>query len=297
MHKNLTCYATIIAYCTSMNRFLSALQKNRLGHCVILETDFALEEILRITDEIVAFSSCENRIVNERTKTMHACSVCSSCVRILHKSHDGLIIIKPSENNSQIGVDEIRKLLAETQMKSHASSNRFFVFTHAHALTLNAANCLLKSLEEPKAGQYFLLFTSNSARILQTLRSRAQMFILTADAHPNFPKETISFLFKLLFASYSERFGLIEKLAKDSQLLHLLKDFRLYLIQHLRLREKTGFVAKEQNNLLSMSTTELVAFLSALTIGLQDILNNKNKHLTLEKLFLNPTLSPRIDRT
>ncbi len=73
-----------------------------------------------------------------------------------------------------IRLDQIDRLVAELALKPFTAERRVWVILEADRLTVEAANKLLKSLEEPPAFVYFLLVTSALERVLPTIVSRCQ---------------------------------------------------------------------------------------------------------------------------
>ncbi|HVR62522.1 MAG TPA: DNA polymerase III subunit delta' [Polyangia bacterium] len=100
------------------------------------------------------------------------CGACDSCRRIEAGLHpdvptfvaDGAFII----------MEQAQAMVALAQQRPHEAPARVIVVDDADRLNLNAANCLLKALEEPHAGTHFVLCTTAPERILPTIRSRTQ---------------------------------------------------------------------------------------------------------------------------
>lgn len=79
------------------------------------------------------------------------------------------------KQRSSIGVDRIRdKLLPFLELTSHGSGQRVVVIYPADAMTVNAANSLLKTLEEPPPGSIIVLVCESLARLPATVVSRCQ---------------------------------------------------------------------------------------------------------------------------
>jgi DNA polymerase-3 subunit delta' len=76
---------------------------------------------------------------------------------------------KPSQ---EIKVDQVRALDGFLSLRSHRGRRRIVLVHPAEAMNLNAANALLKALEEPQAGAHFILVSHRPARLLPTIRSR-----------------------------------------------------------------------------------------------------------------------------
>ncbi|MEL7450250.1 MAG: AAA family ATPase [Pseudomonadota bacterium] len=73
-----------------------------------------------------------------------------------------------------IGVDQVRAMSQELAVTSHAGGTKVGLVYPAEAMTMAAANSLLKTLEEPPGNTLLLLVTSRPASLLATVRSRCQ---------------------------------------------------------------------------------------------------------------------------
>lgn len=80
---------------------------------------------------------------------------------------------KPS---TEIRIDQVRDLADFLNIGSHRAQRRVALFHPAEAMNLNAANALLKSLEEPAPGACFILVSHEPRRLLPTIRSRCVAF-------------------------------------------------------------------------------------------------------------------------
>ncbi len=102
-----------------------------------------------------------------------ACNTCPACSLFLSENCPDfhLIDCTDKEMASTAGV---RELLYSLHLKTYGNQNRVVVFCDAEHLRPQAANALLKSLEEPREGTYFLLTTSNRSQLLPTILSRCQ---------------------------------------------------------------------------------------------------------------------------
>jgi DNA polymerase-3 subunit delta' len=109
---------------------------------------------------------------------------------IARGSHPDILIIKrlpkeapkddeaidaSTELKRSISIDQIRNLQASLTTKPGLADKRVIIIDAADDLERNGANALLKSLEEPPVGTYFLLISHASDRLLPTLRSRCQI--------------------------------------------------------------------------------------------------------------------------
>jgi hypothetical protein len=95
---------------------------------------------------------------------------CQSCRRALHGFHPDLFPVEPE--GVQIRVDRVREAIAFAAGRPYESAKRVVRIRRADLLGLEAANALLKSLEEPGAHVHWILTTSRPESLLATIRSR-----------------------------------------------------------------------------------------------------------------------------
>lgn len=104
--------------------------------------------------------------------------------QVLALSHPGLLVIrrpwdhKTKKNTQVITVDEVRRVKSFLSYTSEAGTHRVVIVDTADLLNTNAANALLKSLEEPPPRTFFLLLTATPGRLLPTIRSRCRVLDL-----------------------------------------------------------------------------------------------------------------------
>lgn len=99
-------------------------------------------------------------------------------------SHPGLLLLRrPYDDKGKrfaasIPIDEVRRLRSFLGHRSADASWRVVIVDEANELNVNAANALLKSLEEPPERTIFLLVSSAPGRLLPTIRSRCRVLNL-----------------------------------------------------------------------------------------------------------------------
>jgi DNA polymerase-3 subunit delta' len=79
---------------------------------------------------------------------------------------------KAAKPSLEIKVDQVRALDGFLSLRSHRGRRRIVLVHPAEAMNANAANALLKALEEPQPGAHFILVSHRAARLLPTIRSR-----------------------------------------------------------------------------------------------------------------------------
>ncbi len=94
------------------------------------------------------------------------------CRQIENKQHPSLLFIEPA--GLHIKIEVISKIRSFISLQSF-SSCRIVVIDQAHTMNLQTQNALLKSLEEPPKGVYFMLICDQMAKLLPTIRSRTQL--------------------------------------------------------------------------------------------------------------------------
>ena len=122
-----------------------------------------------------------------------ACGKCPSCHWFEQGSHPDYRLLQPEALNpdgeesgprkkpsKQISVDQIRGLVDFFGMTSHQGGKRVIVIHPAETMNANAANALLKSLEEPPPGLLFILVSHKPQQLLPTILSRCLSFALSA---------------------------------------------------------------------------------------------------------------------
>jgi DNA polymerase III subunit delta' len=102
------------------------------------------------------------------------CGTCDTCRRIEAGVHPDVPTFGPSGPGGQIVVDDIKAMVALARSRPHEAAARLVVVDDADAMNPNAANGLLKTLEEPLPGNHLVLCTTAAERLLPTIRSRAQ---------------------------------------------------------------------------------------------------------------------------
>ena len=101
--------------------------------------------------------------------------------QVLQLSHPGLLVIRRSYDikakrfPTAITVDEVRKLRSFLSHRNAPGQWRVVIIDRADELNINAANALLKSLEEPPSQTVFFLIAVDTGKLLPTIRSRCRL--------------------------------------------------------------------------------------------------------------------------
>lgn len=101
------------------------------------------------------------------------CGRCSSCRKFVSGNHPDITIISPE--NGSIKIDRIRKLCRSLSYPPYESTMRVVVLEDVHTMRAEAANSLLKTLEEPPENNLLILTAESSREVLPTIISRCQV--------------------------------------------------------------------------------------------------------------------------
>lgn len=107
-----------------------------------------------------------------------ACCSCSSCRKFISGSHPDFSVVEPDKGAIKIG--QVRSLIQEVSYPPYESKTRVVVLEDVHTMRREAANSLLKTLEEPPEGNLFILTADSSRDILPTITSRCQVIPFVA---------------------------------------------------------------------------------------------------------------------
>lgn len=100
-----------------------------------------------------------------------ACNSCSSCIKFDSKNHPDFMQIN-SEDGKSIKINQIRLLQEKISEKPIISNKKVYIINSSDLMTVEAQNCLLKTLEEPPEYAVIILVLSNENKLLSTIKSR-----------------------------------------------------------------------------------------------------------------------------
>jgi DNA polymerase-3 subunit delta' len=103
-----------------------------------------------------------------------SCDQCLPCRHIERGEFLDVLTIAPETHTLKI--DQVRRVIEEALYKPFQGRARVFLLDPADALTEQAANALLKTLEEPPPTSFLILITTRAQQLLATIRSRCQHY-------------------------------------------------------------------------------------------------------------------------
>ena len=105
----------------------------------------------------------------------HPCDVCPTCVQIGRGTHPDVHTLSPVAPSETIRIEAVRQLLGRIVLRPFNAAFQVAIIDGAERLTEEAANSLLKALEEPPAHTRFLLTTAKPSVCLPTIVSRCHL--------------------------------------------------------------------------------------------------------------------------
>lgn len=143
-----------------------ALAQKRIGHAYLFSGIAAVGK-KTLALEFAKALNCE------KEDTLHdSCGECSSCRKIQRDSHPDIFSVKA--DGQFIRIDSIREIQEQMKCKPLEAKQRIFIIDEADKMNDQAANALLKILEEPSLSNILILITSRPYSMPPTIISRCQ---------------------------------------------------------------------------------------------------------------------------
>jgi DNA polymerase III subunit delta' len=153
-------------------RINASLQQGRLPHALLIHAP-----------QGVGAESLAGWIAQQvlcAAPTDEPCGTCASCRLFVANNHPDLHWVTRSEDAKQLQVDQIRELCEVFALKSYRLGRKVGVIAPADLMNANAANALLKTLEEPPPDGLLILVAERPSRLPATIVSRCQRMTVVA---------------------------------------------------------------------------------------------------------------------
>ena len=145
--------------------FNQILKSDRMNHAYLFSGDFASFDFALY---LAKSRFCEN------LQDGLPCGECRECQLIAENEFSDVKIVKPS--GQVIKTDTIRELMRDFSRSGFEGKSQVFIIQDCEKMHVNAANSLLKFIEEPQSSSYMILLTSDENKVLPTIKSRTQIF-------------------------------------------------------------------------------------------------------------------------
>lgn len=212
-------------------------------------------------------------------------------------------IVKYYPSSTSFGVDDVRNIINEVNKKPYEGNKKVLILYRCDKLTTQAQNALLKTIEEPPMGVYLILLSDSLEAILDTIKSRCQVYKLT----PLTKEEILVYIEnkytdltsedKKAALAYSSGIpGKIDRFIEDQNLKDL-RDICITLFEDILKREHDLVLKYEE--LLKNSKGEKFELLDILLSYIRDImlfkeLNNQELIVNLDKVLKINDISRRM---
>ena len=104
-----------------------------------------------------------------------SCGICPACRKVASGNHADIHLVEPLPDKRDISIDQLRELQRDLALRPYEAPRKVCLLDPAERMSVNAANSLLKTLEEPPGRAIIILLTENADALLPTIRSRCQL--------------------------------------------------------------------------------------------------------------------------
>lgn len=197
-------------------QFQHILEQGRLSHAYLFTGAFGSFEMAQILSQSLF---CENK------QGVWPCQSCRSCRLIAAEDFSDVTVVRPV--NNIIKTDRVRELVRNFSQSGLEGSRQVFIICDADRMHVNAANSLLKVIEEPQSEIYIFLLTADEQLILPTIRSRTQVYHFlknTAALQHSLEQDGLIKSRAELLAAYSQTQSEAESLAHNNAFFELVSE-------------------------------------------------------------------------
>lgn len=235
------------------------LQSGKLSHAFLFVGQKGTGKTSTARIFAKAINCLSNKFANKKHSSFEPCNQCDNCLSIGHTSSVDVVEMDAASNR---GIDEVKKLIHESNFLPMSTRYRVFIIDEAHMITPEAFNAFLKTLEEPPPSVIFIFATTNKEKVPKTIISRCQVI--------NFGRANEKDILRML-----QRCLVGEKIKADEKLLTLIASHSDYsfrdaakILEELMIQKKLVFEEGEK-------------FLGFFRRNFLEILEKKNLKTTL----------------
>lgn len=149
-------------------------QHNKFPHALLLTGPPGVGKLI-FAQQLAHLLLCTNVVTDRQTGQLCVCNNCKSCNLIRADNHPDKLMIMPEEEGKGIKVDAVRSIVNFVNQSAYSNQHKVIIIHPADKMNVNAANALLKSLEEPNAKVVIILVTHRLMSLPATVRSRCQI--------------------------------------------------------------------------------------------------------------------------
>jgi len=232
--KNKMAFRDIKGQERAVEFFRRAVNANKLAHAYLFLGPEGLGKTL-LAKNLAKFINCENPAMEDNRKA-DCCDLCNSCHKIEGRNHPDIHWVESAGRADKISIDDIRLVQKEISLKAYEGKWKVFIILEAQKMTEQAANCLLKTLEEPPSSSLIILSAEGLSGLLPTIISRCQAIKFYPQGYEKLNKDALAEKNRLIErigqsggASY-DIFNIKNRKELSAQIAYLLNWFRDILI-------------------------------------------------------------------
>ena len=179
-------FDTIIGQPHIVNTLLNSITSNRLAHGYLFS---GVRGVGKTTTARVLAKTLNCLDVQEN----QPCNKCQNCINVTESRSLDVIELDGASNR---GIDDIREIKETVKYPPISGKYKIYIIDEVHMLTKEAFNALLKTLEEPPSNVVFILATTDSHKVPETILSRTLRFDFKKITNSNISKHIINILEK-----------------------------------------------------------------------------------------------------
>lgn len=218
------------------------------------------------------------------------CGSCLPCRKIISGTHPDVTVIVP--DGLSVKIEQVRQLQEKVYFKCYEGKYKVIMIKEAHLMTLQAANSLLKILEEPPEKTVFILLANDLNKVLVTIQSRCHLLSFAdwgkeVEVEAQFKEEWVQLWAGIKKGDYPLFFKGAEMMAKEQEKVELVLEWLFVLYRQRLLQLASG--EKNCEKMPVFSTAGYAGCFAAVREIKQTVRflkNNVNCRLALEVLFL-----------
>ena len=161
-----TAFAGLLGQDKAKKLIRRALASDRMPHAFLFRGPEGVGKQL-FAREMAAAVNCRNRDGGR------PCGACPSCRKFRSGSHPDFMVVSPDKG--AIKIEQVRRMGLALSYPPYESQTRVVLIEDVHGMRAEAANCLLKTLEEPPPDNLLILTADSAREILPTIASRCQL--------------------------------------------------------------------------------------------------------------------------
>lgn len=165
----------IVGHKQSVKILVKAIAGSRVAHAYI----FAGPEGVGKETTAMSFARA---LLCSRPAGGDACGVCRECRQVSSGNHPDFYLVEPA--GSSIKIEQVREIQRRAPYRPYQGGRKVFLIRQAETMTAEAANCILKTLEEPPEDTVFILVSARPQLLLPTILSRCQAVYFKGMAVP-----------------------------------------------------------------------------------------------------------------